>query len=178
MCYSVFNRAKHGRTLHFRLSFHMKNIPNHQAWTYIIIGIIIGFAAFIIAAVSMMQQAGPTMYTTQPISYTHMNDALIGEESVAPSQTSGNYPKIGLPYIESGYRIQFTHCTGTPGSLVVKSGKYFLLDNRDAKPHTFAFAGQSHSIGGYGAAVAAIYKLGTFQITCDGGGTSKITVEK
>lgn len=150
---------------------------HYKKLAYVVLGVGLAILAFVVAAIVM------TRPPTAPISYKPMmpvgpaQEALIGEESSAPA-TSGNYPKIGLPYIESGYRIQFNHCTGTPGSLVVKAGKYFLLDNRDAQSHVFAFAGQSHSIGAYGAAVAAIWKTGTFQITCDGGGSSKITVEK
>ncbi len=101
-------------------------------------------------------------------------DAVVGGQTEA---ASGNYPKFGLPYVESGYRFQFADCHGTPGSLSVKRGKYFLLDNRDDEAHTIAVAGQSYRIGAYGAAVAAVWKTGTHQITCDGGGAASINVE-
>jgi hypothetical protein len=154
----------------------MKRDANQYAKiAYISLGVGIGLLAFVAAAVILTRPAPPVSYAPM-MPPNQANEALIGEESQAPA--TGAYPKFGLPYIESGYRFQFSRCTGTPGNLVVKSGKYFLLDNRDAQAHIFAFAGQSHSIGAYGAAVAAIWKTGTFQITCDGGGSSKVTVEK
>jgi len=149
----------------------MKRSDSNKYIPYIVLGIVIGILAFVLAAINMTPAPAP-----QPAAPAAQNpEAVLGGESTAPS---GTYPKIGLPYIESGYRFQFSHCSGTPGSLTVKAGKYFLLDNRDAQSHTFAVAGQSYSIGGYGAAVAAVWKTGTFQITCDGGGAASLTVEK
>ena len=101
-------------------------------------------------------------------------DAVVGGETEA---TSGDYPKKGLPYIESGYRIQFADCHGSPGSLTVKRGKYFLLDNRDETAATIGVAGQSYKIGPYGVAVAAVWKVGEHNITCNGGGAAKLIVE-
>ncbi len=150
----------------------MKRSEFNKYLPYLVLGIVIGILAFVLAAIRMAPK-GPT----QPnIPAAPAVDATVGGATQAA--TSGNYPKVGLPYIENGYRFQFTHCSGTPGSLVVKAGKYFLLDNRDAKPHTFAVAGQSYSIGGYGAAVAAVWKTGTYPITCDGGGAASLTVQK
>ena len=102
-------------------------------------------------------------------------DAVLGGADAAPS---GDYPKKGLPYVESGYRFQFTDCHGSPGSLTVKSGKYFLLDNRDEKAITIGVAGQSYKIGPYGAAIAAVWKVGDHNITCNGGGAATLHVEK
>ena len=78
---------------------------------------------------------------------------------------------------DSGFRFQFSGCHGTPGSLVVKRGYSFLLDNRDAEAHTIAFVGQSYRIGPYGTAVAVVWKIGEHQITCDGGGAAKVIIE-
>jgi hypothetical protein len=103
-------------------------------------------------------------------------DAVVGGSNEAT--VSGKYPKVALPYIESGYRFQFSGCRGTPGSLVVKRGKYVLFDNRDAKAHTITVAGQSYTVGGYGAVVAAVWKVGTHQITCDGGGAAQLIVQQ
>jgi len=101
-------------------------------------------------------------------------DAVVGGQTEA---VSGDYPKKGLPYIESGYRFQFADCHGNPGTLTVKRGKYFLLDNRDESAVTIAVAGQTYKIGAYSAAVAAVWKVGTHQITCNGGGAASLTVE-
>lgn len=139
---------------------------------YIVLGIVVGIAAFVLAALELMP---PTGYLPPPTAHVRGTDAIIGGSSAAPE---GDYSKVGLPYIESGYRFQFSKCHGTPGSLVVKLGRYFLLDNRDAQSHTFALAGHSYSVGGYGASVAAVWKTGKYQITCDGGGAAALTVEK
>lgn len=153
----------------------MKRSDSNKYIPYVALGIVIGVLAFVLAGINMANN--PVTKTAPSVQAPAASgpDAVVGGESSAPS---GNYPRIGLPYIESGYRFQFTHCSGTPGSLVVKAGKYFLLDNRDAQSHTFAVAGQSYSVGGYGAAVAAVWKLGKYQITCDGGGAASLTIEK
>lgn len=101
-------------------------------------------------------------------------DAIVGGQTEA---ASGDYPKKGLPYIESGYRYQFVNCNGSPGSLTVKRGKYFLLDNRDEEAVTIAVAGQTYQIGPYSAAVAAVWKVGEHNITCNGGGAATLIVE-
>ena len=152
----------------------MKRGESNKYLLYVALGVAIGLLAFILAAINT-PLAPKTATAPAPAATAPAPDAVLGGESSSPS---ANYPRVGLPYIESGYRFQFSHCTGTPGSLVVKAGKYFLLDNRDAQSHTFAVAGQSYSVGGYGAAVAAVWKIGTFQITCDGGGAASLTVEK
>lgn len=155
----------------------MKRSESAKYIPYVVLGIVIGILAFLLAAINMPSSSPATAPNPSPAPSAQNAgpDATVGGESSTPS---GTYPRVGLPYIESGYRFQFSKCSGTPGSLVVKSGKYFLLDNRDAQSHTFSVAGQSYSVGGYGAAVAAVWKTGTHQITCDGGGAASLTVEK
>lgn len=81
-------------------------------------------------------------------------------------------------YKTSGYYFQFLKCHGQPGSLTIKKGKKFMLDNRDSVSHKIAFTGQSYRIGGYGFAIAtAPLKPGTYFITCDGGGAASILVQ-
>ena len=151
----------------------MKRSETGKYVPYIMLGIVIGIAAFILAALSLPATTG--IEHLPPVHVSGGTDAIIGGSSGA---AEGDYAKVGLPYIESGYRFQFTKCHGTPGTLVVKAGKYFLLDNRDAQSHTFGLAGHSYSVGGYGASVAAVWKTGKYQLTCDGGGAASLTVEK
>lgn len=82
-------------------------------------------------------------------------------------------------YKNPGYYFQFVECHGLPGTLTMKKGKKFMLDNRDAKSRKIAISGgQSFKIGAYGFAIAtAPAKAGTHYITCDGGGAATILVQ-
>ncbi|TAN33050.1 hypothetical protein EPN28_03560 [Patescibacteria group bacterium] len=95
---------------------------------------------------------------------------------VSPSATL-SYTKALSIYRKSGYYYQFYKCKGTPGSLTMKKGKQFMLDNRDAKAHTVAFGKQSYYVPKYGFAIATAKYVGKFFITCDGGGAAQILVE-
>lgn len=106
-------------------------------------------------------------------------EAADAPQAVEAAPTAGGVGAKGAqPFVESGYRFQFSNCHGTPGSLVVKTDRAFLLDNRDERAHTFAVAGRSYHVGGYSAAVVSIAKAGTYAITCDGGGAASVTVQK
>jgi hypothetical protein len=152
----------------------MKSGEMQKYVPYVLLGVLIGVVVYGLAARNV--SAPEPEVPAQPTETSPAADVVIGGETEAVP--SGKYPTKALPYIESGYRFQFSNCRGTPGSLVVKVGKYFLFDNRDAKPHTIAVAGQSYSVGAYGAAVAAVWKPGTYNITCDGGGAASLTVQK
>jgi len=80
-------------------------------------------------------------------------------------------------YKTSGYYFQFVNCHGNPGSLTLKKGKKFMLDNRDAVAHKIAFANQTYYLGKYGYAIATALSLGKYYITCDGGGAASILVQ-
>lgn len=80
--------------------------------------------------------------------------------------------------MESGYAFQFLDCHGTPGQLVVKSGKSFVLDNRSPEPVTIRIAGKSWRVPGHSAAAASVSVPGTHNITCDGGGAATLVVAK
>jgi hypothetical protein len=145
---------------------------------YVLVGVAIGILLYALVARPDGKGKGdesPAPMPTPPAAEETAPDAVVGGATAAPS---GNYPKYGLPYVESGYRIQYVDCHGTPGSLTVKRGKYFLLDNRDEKAATIAIAGQTYQIGPYGAAVAAVWKTGTHNITCNGGGAGTLVVEE
>jgi len=144
---------------------------------YVLVGVAIGILLYALVARpdgkgddTPIPGAAPTGETA-PVAAP---DAVVGGQT---ESVSGDYPKKGLPYIESGYRFQFTDCHGSPGSLTVKRGKYFLLDNRDEEAAKISVAGQSYQVGPYGAAVAAVWKVGEHNITCNGGGAATLIVE-
>ena len=147
---------------------------------YVLVGVAIGILLYALVArpdgkgTGDMSGTPAPAPTAPPAAETTPPDVVLGGQTEA---VSGNYPKAGLPYVESGYRFQFSDCHGTPGQLTVKRGKYFLLDNRDDSAITIAVAGQSYKIGPYGAAVAAVWKEGVHQITCNGGGAASLNVE-
>lgn len=109
----------------------------------------------------------------------------------SPDQPKTNPPVQTLPKNSSSYtqavndyqyRIQFTECHGvvnTPnvGILSVAKGTKFMLDNRDAKAHTFAFKDFKVRIAGYGYAIVTPTVLGIYPITCDGGGAVTLHVQ-
>ena len=98
----------------------------------------------------------------------------------APLSATQRYLDALRVYKTTGYYFQFVDCHGLPGSLTLKAGKKFMLDNRDAKSRKIAIqGGQSFTIGAYNFAIAtAPSKTGTHYITCDGGGAASIVVQK
>ena len=83
-------------------------------------------------------------------------------------------------YKNVGYYFQFVDCHGLPGTITLKKGKKFMLDNRDPESHKIAIVGgQSFTIGAYNFAIAtAPATPGTHYITCDGGGAAAIVVQQ
>lgn len=98
--------------------------------------------------------------------------------SPAPSAEEA-YQEALRVYGDSGYLFQFTGCRAVPGTLTIKSGAEFMLDNRDAVLRTIAVAGsQSFSVGAFGFVIAeAPATPGTHYLTCDGGGAASILVQ-
>ncbi|MFA5062152.1 MAG: hypothetical protein WC526_03320 [Patescibacteria group bacterium] len=82
-------------------------------------------------------------------------------------------------YKNSGYYFQFVDCHASPGSLTMKKGKKFMLDNRDGFSRKIAiYQYQTFTVGAYGYAIAtAPNKAGTYYITCNGGGSASILVQ-
>ena len=109
----------------------------------------------------------------------------------APAASKKPSPAVSLPatkayldaikvYKNVGYYFQFVDCHGAPGTLTLKKGTKFMLDNRDESAHKIAITGgQSFNIKAYGFAIAtAPSTLGTHYITCDGGGAASILVQQ
>lgn len=81
-------------------------------------------------------------------------------------------------YGKSGYRLQISNCSGTPGSFTLKMGVKFMLDNRDNKTHQIVVGTRSYRLAAYDFAIVSINKAGIFNATCDGGGAASILVQK
>ncbi len=109
------------------------------------------------------------------------------EPSTTPTAANGTTKKAPVPneaytkaialYGSKGYRIQFSQCHGNPGSLSLKKGVQFMLDNRDDSAHTIVIKSQTFHIPAYGFTIATAKDLGTYNITCDGGGAAQLNVE-
>lgn len=80
-------------------------------------------------------------------------------------------------YGESGYRFQFSNCSGTPGFLTMKQGVEFMIDNRDDKSHKIAIDSKIYRLQAYDFAIVSIQKVGDFMITCDGGGAAHVLIQ-
>ncbi len=102
--------------------------------------------------------------------------------AVPPAAASGNsaYTEALAEY---PYRIQFDQCEATVsfpgaiGSLAIRKGDKFMLDNRDPAPHTFKFENQTLTIGGYGYAIVTADLLGQGPVYCDGTNRVSLNVE-
>lgn len=97
----------------------------------------------------------------------------------SPMSATQRYLDAIRVYKSVGYYFQFVSCHGSPGSLTLKKGKKFMLDNRDSVSRKIAVqGGQSFQIKPYDFAIAtAPSTLGTHYITCDGGGAASIVVQ-
>lgn len=101
------------------------------------------------------------------------------EENIsAPS--SGVVASAGTNGLKAapGFRIQLSKCHGTPGQLTVKKSQPFVLDNRDSNSVTVRVAGSSYRLGAYKTVTTAISRVGTHQVTCNGGGAATLIVAR
>jgi len=74
-------------------------------------------------------------------------------------------------------RFQFDKCMGIPGQMSVKRGTKVMLDNRNPEPHTYVVGSQTFTVAAYSYAIVTATDLGTYIITCDGGGSAQLNVE-
>lgn len=92
----------------------------------------------------------------------------------APVQT---YDQIVESYKASGYRFQFSGCSGSPGSITIKKGLKLMMDNRDNASHAFVVGSQRFTLGKYGYKIITATELGSLNITCDGRGSATLNVQ-
>lgn len=88
-----------------------------------------------------------------------------------------NYMATLKIYGENGYRFQFSNCSGNPGSLNIKRGAKFMIDNRDGESHKIVIGTKIYQLAGYDFALVSIQKAGSYIITCDGGGSAHVGVQ-
>ncbi len=80
-------------------------------------------------------------------------------------------------YGKNGARFQFVNCSGNPGTLNIKRGTKFMLDNRDNVEHKISVGATTYQIPAYSFAIIGVQKSGSYNITCDGGGAAHVGVE-
>ncbi len=76
------------------------------------------------------------------------------------------------------FRFQFVNCSGNPGTMAVKTGAIVMLDNRDKVAHTIKADGQTFKIGALDYALLKTSALSNTFVTCDGGGSAMLNVQK
>ena len=98
----------------------------------------------------------------------------------APTTTGSGSKKLsyGEAIKKYPFRFQFINCSANPGSMSVKRNTPVMLDNRDKTAHTIKANGQTLRIAGYDYQILYPKIEGESFITCDGGGSGKINVEK
>src|SRR4051812_10029428 len=148
---------------------------------------------YILAAIVIVV-AGYVMFTNRKQSVQTEQENTTAQTENEPSvatttKTPSTAPVKKLSYEQAittyKNRFQFSQCHGTPGLITVKKGQPVMLDNRDATSHTIKANGQTFKIGGYGYVIVypqQITKdnvnLTLANITCDGGGSATLNVEK
>ncbi len=95
-----------------------------------------------------------------------------------PTSASTDYEKALNDYRSRGAYFQFVNCAGNPGSLTLKRGTVFMLDNRDSKAHKIKVGTVTYTVGGYGYKLVNPQTLGLNHITCDGGGAAAVNVQR
>lgn len=98
-------------------------------------------------------------------------------KSTVTAAASATDKYIAATKAYTNLRFQFVNCKATPGSFTVKKGTKFMLDNRDNAAHKIAVGKTVYSLGAYGWTVATANVVGLTYITCDGGGSARITVQ-
>lgn len=116
--------------------------------------------------------SGTTPATTTPEGVDATPPATPG------SAANLSYNQALAIYGKNGYRFQFDQCHGIPGSLSIKKGAKFMIDNRENKAHTIVIKSQTFKLPVYGFAIVTAKDLGTYNITCDGGGAASLNVEQ
>lgn len=118
----------------------------------------------------------PVPPTNTAITSTVFNTSTLSTPIVIPRPTLTYEQALNL--YSHGYRVQFSNCSANPGTFTIKHGVSFMLDNRDPQAHVISVGLKNYQIKGYGFAIVSVATAGTTRITCDGGGSAKITVSK
>lgn len=141
----------------------------------------------VIAVILLALMAGIYAYThkaknaDQPAAQTNQ-PAVTPAASTSTNNNTGSVAQptkidYGAAVNKYPYRIQFSQCHGTPGTLNVKKGTIVMLDNRDAVAHTIKADKQTFKIAGYDYALMRTSSVSNTNITCDGGGAAVLNVQ-
>lgn len=107
---------------------------------------------------------------TKPVVINKNVDRASGAVSLDYSEALNKYSK-------SGYRIQIIDCRATPGTMTVKKGNTFMIDNRDAVSRKITVGTTVYNIKGYGFVIARAKVLGLNYIKCNNNRTATLNVE-
>ena len=123
----------------------------------------------------------PSNDTPAEVEVSRSTPATATTPSTKPSQSLKSseltYDQAIQIYGKSGYRIQLVKCHGTPGTLVIKKGSKFMLDNRDGVWHNVTVGKQKFRVSGWGFIIVTASEVGNVSITCDGGGAATLNVQ-
>lgn len=103
--------------------------------------------------------------------------AVIKTKTGTATAATQSYTDALRIYSKIGTRFQFASCSGNPGTLNIKRGTKFMIDNRDSASHEIGIGTQTYRLAAYGFAIVSIQKTGSYNITCDGGGAAHVGVE-
>lgn len=119
--------------------------------------------------------------TKQPVTQLQNENNIVSPVATTTNET----PAVGTKKLSYGeaikaypYRFQFVNCSGNPGSMAVKKGAIVMLDNRDKIAHTIKADGQTFKIAALDYALLRTSAISNTFITCDGGGSAMLNVQK
>lgn len=116
---------------------------------------------------STTEQTATTTPTTTPAKTPAAAAKKPVTTTKTPSVKAGeNYADVLKTY--ANWRFQFVNCQSTPSTFLIKKGSKFMLDNRDAKSHTYKVGTAAYNLGAYGWVLATANTLGNLDVTCDG----------
>ena len=151
-------------------------MTNSNKWTIaVVVIVVVALIAWAVYRSSHNNSAAPAQQTTQ---------TTPAPATPAPA-TGGSVMHGGLTYTQAiakyPNRIQFNNChaavgLSANGIFSIKKGAFFMLDNRDKVTDVIAFANQTFRLGGEDFAIVSINTIGTYNLTCDGGGSATIKV--
>ena len=115
--------------------------------------------------------------TTATTSAKSTTQTTVKTTTKAPGAATLSYTTALKTYSASGYRFQVNNGRVSPGSMIIKRGKTFMIDNRDSKAHTVKVGSTSYRIAAYGFVIATAKTVGTNYIMVDGINAAKVEVE-
>lgn len=122
-------------------------------------------------------QAVPTATDTNAPTPTNSNT------NTATSPTSGVLKYDDALALYAGRLFQFTSCVAgpppviSPGSLSIKQGAKYMIDNRDKTAHTIRVGSTPYLLAAQSFRIISAPTKGTYNITCDGGGAAQLQVQ-